>query len=155
MTTKRKRSIGELIREPIMFRGDHYWLVRFFNRVHVVEGRCWKWHGTTSRVGYGLWKWQGHTIGAHRFLFLMIKGDIPVRYTIDHLCRIPLCVNPEHLEAVPMRENARRAGTIDRTHCRRGHAFTPENTYRWQTRRHCRTCVNLRVKRRSSERYSL
>src|SRR5712691_13527104 len=31
----------------------------------------------------------------------------------------------------------------DRTHCKRGHEFTPENTYMYGTGRHCRVCTRL------------
>ena len=35
-----------------------------------------------------------------------------------------------------------------KTHCQRGHAFTPENTYTWGTTRHCRTCRRERERQR-------
>lgn len=53
---------------------------------------------------------------------------------LDHLCRITLCCNPEHLEPVTQAENIMRgiapsAFNAVKTHCKRGHEFTPENTY--------------------------
>lgn len=33
------------------------------------------------------------------------------------------------------------------THCHRGHAFTPENTYVWRNHRGCLTCQALRTQR--------
>jgi hypothetical protein len=68
---------------------------------------------------------------------------------LDHLCRVRHCVNPEHLEPVTPGENTRRSPIhisvirAARTHCKQGHEFTPENTYRhgpglrWRS---CRAC---------------
>lgn len=38
-------------------------------------------------------------------------------------------------------------GRAQKTHCLRGHAFTPENTYMHRTKRNCRKCASLREKR--------
>lgn len=43
-----------------------------------------------------------------------------------------------------------RNQNTDRTHCRRGHEFTPENTYRHGTERQCRECQRLRKAARRS-----
>jgi hypothetical protein len=52
---------------------------------------------------------------------------------------VPRCVNPWHLEPVPQAVNSARA---TRTHCKRGHLFTPESVYRnRQGGRQCRTCI--------------
>ena len=45
---------------------------------------------------------------AHRLAYVKAKGAIPEGLTIDHLCRVRNCVNPEHLEAVTFLENIRR-----------------------------------------------
>jgi len=45
---------------------------------------------------------------AHRLAYINAKGAIPQGYTIDHLCRVRNCINPEHLEAVTFTENIRR-----------------------------------------------
>jgi hypothetical protein len=45
---------------------------------------------------------------AHRIAYEDAKGEIPEGYTIDHLCRVRNCINPEHLEAVTLAENIRR-----------------------------------------------
>jgi hypothetical protein len=81
------------------------------------------------------------------------------------------CVNPDHLEPVTRAENLRR-GTKPRreknpkcaqwqrekTHCPRGHEYTPENTYSPPTRpnaRYCRTChLEHTRERRARERQS-
>ena len=39
-----------------------------------------------------------------------------------------------------------KGGFAPLSHCRRGHEFTPENTYEWRGRRQCRACIQLRYK---------
>lgn len=36
------------------------------------------------------------------------NGAIPTNMDLDHLCRNPICVNPDHLEPVTHLENVRR-----------------------------------------------
>lgn len=70
---------------------------------------------------------------AHRITYTAAKGPIPEGLTIDHLCRKPPCVNPEHLEAVTARVNILRSDNPTainsrKTMCVRGHviARTPD-----------------------------
>lgn len=85
---------------------------------------------------------------AHRVAYTLAVGSIPDGLEIDHLCFVPACVNPDHLEAVTGLENKRRAllhATHPRSdHCGRGHEFSPDNT-RLDPRgvRHCRQCDHL------------
>jgi hypothetical protein len=53
-------------------------------------------------------------IGAHRFYYEMINGPVDESLDIDHLCRNPRCINPEHLEAVTHSENLRRASVWEK-----------------------------------------
>jgi hypothetical protein len=51
------------------------------------------------------------------------------------------------LEEVTLAENIRRVHR-DATHCKRGHAFSPENTIQKSTGgRQCRTCANASQRR--------
>ncbi len=65
---------------------------------------CWPWTGCLSLAGYGCF--QGFS--AHRFSYAALVGPIPQGLTIDHLCRVRLCVNPLHLEPVTHKVNCQR-----------------------------------------------
>lgn len=74
---------------------------------------CWIWQGGTSYRGdrhYGRKRWRGRNYPAHRAYYEEAKGcEVPADLQIDHLCRVTLCVNPDHLEPVTARENMRRS----------------------------------------------
>jgi hypothetical protein len=70
---------------------------------------CWIWQRYIGPRGYGTVSRKGHTYSAHRFYYVQHKGPVPDRYVIDHRCKVPACVNPDHLEAVTHEENLRRA----------------------------------------------
>lgn len=108
---------------------------------------CWLW--TAAQLnGYGAIKVDGRFRGAHRVSYELHKGQIPVGLVLDHLCRVPFCVNPDHLEPVTIGENISRGDNHHRrkTHCKRGHAFTAENTLMLSTgSRACRACAKGRL----------
>lgn len=133
---------------------------RFWSKVTRTD-TCWLWEGS-SRNGYGLFSWgsgrEQNTTGAHRYAYQLERGEIPEELVIDHLCRVPLCVNPDHLEPVTRGENVLRgvgnpAVNRDKTHCLKGHEFTPENTYfNKHGHRGCRACGREGAQRRAQKR---
>jgi hypothetical protein len=70
---------------------------------------CWLWTGTIANNGYGhIYREGGPLMTAHRLSYEVHVGPIPDGLTIDHLCRVRHCVNPDHLEPVTVAENNRR-----------------------------------------------
>lgn len=110
-------------------------------------GPCWIWTGRRQEEGYGRFGVRELTPSgtklAHRAAYELTVGPIPDGLHLDHLCRVPACVNPSHLEPVTVKENTRRGlNGVLRTHCSAGHELTEENTYlrASDNSRHCRTC---------------
>ncbi len=94
---------------------------RFWSYVEKTEG-CWYWKGACLG-GYGRFHVGGSSekgtkrqMKAHRYAYELLRQPIPQGATIDHLCRIPSCVNPWHLEVVTIEENQRRVPRR-RRHC--------------------------------------
>lgn len=70
---------------------------------------CWTWTGPVAAHGYGRFSSMGRVYIAHRYVYEQVVGPIPNGLQLDHLCRNPGCVNPDHLEPVTGAENLRRA----------------------------------------------
>jgi hypothetical protein len=68
---------------------------------------CIIWTGAVSAQGRGNLRYGDGNQLAHRVAWLLAYGKLPEQ-DLDHLCRRPLCVNPEHLEPVTHAENCRR-----------------------------------------------
>jgi hypothetical protein len=107
---------------------------------------CWLWLGAGKTEGYGSF-WDGrHLVMAHRWSYERRYGPIPEGLVIDHLCRTPACVNPEHLEPVTQLENVMRGtapsvANARKTHCLRGHPLDGPNLYvNGAGGRACRQC---------------
>lgn len=82
---------------------------RVFRRVEIdPETGCWIFTGALNR-GYGrVALTPTRLMYAHRVMYLALVGDIPDGMQLDHLCRVPACCNPLHLEPVTQRENVMR-----------------------------------------------
>lgn len=98
--------------------------------VEPTASGCLLWTGSVSRskngAPYGM-VWRGdRATQAHRAAYELARGPIPAGLTIDHLCRLTNCVNPDHLRAVTMRVNvlageAFTAKNARKVVCSRGH----------------------------------
>ena len=86
------------------------------NLIVDEETSCWVWQGGTSGDhnfgktgrGYGRISINGHTSAVHRVMYVCTYGYIPNRMQVDHTCNNRLCCNPEHLEIVTPKKNAKR-----------------------------------------------
>ena len=116
-------------------------------------GPCWIFTGSLMHSGYGNFIVRNsegkriHSV-AHRASYEFFVGPIPEGLELDHLCRNRACCNPRHVEPVTRQINLLRGETIpatnsQKTHCKRGHEFTRENTRVWRKMRFCRQCGRL------------
>lgn len=140
---------------------------RLLSQAIISADGCWLWSGNINRqTGYGHIRTLGgvrerQSMLAHRAMYELWVGPIPEGLHLDHLCRVRRCVNPAHLEPVTARVNTFRSPftlaskNAAKTHCPRGHEFTPENTL-WhrpsrapgKQYRVCRTCDKARKRAR-------
>lgn len=130
-------------------------------QLRIGISKCWIWTGhIQSKTGYG-WTSFKHSLGmgAHRLSYLVFVGDIPEGWHVHHNCEIRVCFNPEHLIAVTPKEH----GELDnwptyqlsqRTHCSKGHEYTPENTFYKGAVRICRACRRIYNNEIYARRYS-
>ena len=111
------------------------------------QDSCWEWTGSQDKLGYGRVYYNGKGDRAYRVFYEMIVGPIPEGLVIDHLCRNPPCVNPDHLEPVTTRENLSRGDPTRynriKTECPSGHPYDKENTYNRPDGRgrQCKICM--------------
>ena len=148
---------------------------RLINHLSADNNGCWLYK-TPAKSGYGQFGiGRSKAYRAHRVSYEIHKGKTPVGYHIDHTCSVKNCCNPDHLEAVTPKENTRRAwkrgeakvhpedirlkagrignaaavkAKLARTHCKKGHEYTPENTRKIPTGgRDCKQCAKIRTRK--------
>ena len=78
---------------------------RFTAKVDYASSECWLWTGFISEWGYGLFRFEGRMLGAHRFSYAHYKGPLIKGMVIDHLCHVRHCCNPDHLEQITKAQN--------------------------------------------------
>lgn len=133
-----------------------------------TDSGCWIWTGAKSgfhKPGiprYGSTYFMGKQIRVHRAMYALANG-IDARFSggdVCHSCDNPSCVNPNHLFLASHKDNmldASEKGRIKnqntaKTHCKRGHEFSVENTLVGSTGyRECRMCKRAKdAKRRAT-----
>ena len=115
---------------------------------------CWIWlgdiinSGTNRQRPYGRLTGHGYKeVLAHRLSYESYKGKIPKPLEIHHICNVPLCVNPDHLEITTHKQNI---SFSLRDTCKFGHPLSDDNLmprlagYRSGERR-CRICYIRRA----------
>ena len=134
--------------------------IRFWSKIEIKNSaNCWNWKSTLNNKGYGrYWNGQLSKNGkkvmtyAHRMVYEKIIGKIPEGMTLDHLCRNPKCVNPSHLEPIPMKENILRgigltATNARKTICEKGHPLVKSPYKSHHGGRICPICIKANRKR--------
>jgi HNH endonuclease len=122
---------------------------------------CLVWEGSTTggENGYGTISVNNRKRLTHVVSYELDKGPVPKGLELDHLCKVRLCRNTDHLEAVTHLENLLRsdnnmikriepfaAKEREKTHCPQGHPYDEENTYRNPRGRQCKKCMRQHVK---------
>lgn len=135
----------------------------FLSRIDVRDpSDCWPWKGNLLVSGYGRFHSGGAAYRAHRLAYELAVGPIPGDSHLDHTCHGAddrcrggndcmhrRCCNPNHLEPASLVENVMRgrsqaALNAGKSHCKRGHEFTPENTRLTAAgRRRCMECAGM------------
>lgn len=155
--------VAHSCREPTCVNPAHLFLRlrtedAFWARVErsIDPSACWLWRGSLNASGYGRYEFKGQKRPAHRLAYEFLIGAIPDGLVIDHLCRVPSCVNPDHLEPVTPDENNRRRDAFHRqpgrmwhprAECPEGHPLNGDNLIvhpSRPTRRRCRTCEHAK-----------
>ena len=125
---------------------------------------CWLWAKSKGNGGYGRIL-NGKQ--AHRIIYEALVGEIPKGMFVCHSCDTPPCINPEHLFLGTAKDNTadmliKGRGNwnmgkhnLVKTHCPKGHEYSPENTYkRNDGRRDCRTCHRAMRRRQNARKYA-
>lgn len=76
---------------------------------------CVIWIGRLNNKGYSQIMCRDGLHLAHRVAYELSKGPIPGGLELDHLCRNPACINPDHLEAVTRKVNQNRGRAAEAT----------------------------------------
>lgn len=122
----------------------------FMDKVEIQPNGCWLWQGTPHKArasdpGYGRWGQKK----AHRVAWEAKNGPVPEGLHLDHFfCDTTMCVNPDHVRPVTIRENVYRGSNpstfnLAKTHCKRGHELTPENLVKSKNGRRCLLCSRI------------
>ncbi|GGS41579.1 hypothetical protein GCM10010221_45520 [Streptomyces parvus] len=123
---------------------------RFAEKIEISTDGCWRWTASLGPAGYGFFKVQRISLGAHRFAYLALQGPIAEGLHLDHQCHTRAiaasqcagggtclhrrCVNPMHLKPVTPRENTLTslswaAEHAVRTECVNGHRLEGPDLY--------------------------
>jgi hypothetical protein len=112
-------KLGWVKGEPIRYIGGHNTRsspVAYLEQDTGYDTPCWIWQRSLNDRGYGYLRHQGQCRLAHRVYWTEANGPVPPGMQLDHLCRKPACVNPDHLQPVSNAENTRRGNMAKLTY---------------------------------------
>ena len=109
---------------PSLRPRNQTWAEYFAARVGAPdENGCVIWTGERNSLGYGKARLAGEKREAHR-LALDLEGFDLTGMEVDHECRVPSCVNKDHLRPATRKQNMENAfGPLGSTSKERGVHF--------------------------------
>jgi len=122
-------------------------LARLTDPIPTSAG-CLLWTAYLDRHGYGQLRDRGRTLYAHRAAWELANGPIPNGLVIDHLCRVPACVNVEHLRVVTRAFNVMIGESLPARNARKERCLRGHNDWYHQPDgyRKCNQCRRERVR---------
>lgn len=84
---------------------------RFKSKVNITDD-CHLWTAAKQKQGYGMFSYAGKSTPAHRFAYLLYKGDIAENMVVHQTCETNECVNPEHLVLQTKSQNKRSYSSV-------------------------------------------
>jgi hypothetical protein len=139
---------------------DRRWIAQARAKSVITERGCWEHQKFRHpKWGYVQVTYRGKYVLVHRKMYQLTHGGVALRRDqyVCHTCDVRHCCNPEHLWLGSNSDNQRDSSKKDRhyesrrTHCERGHEFTPENTHLRPSKsggvsRNCNACAAERAK---------
>jgi hypothetical protein len=119
--------------------------------------QCWTTKAFRHRGYARILLSRHHSIGQHRLAYEIMRGTIPDKHEIHHLCNNKACCNPDHLQALDDLSHKRADSNWvgNRTHCKNGHPLEGDNLVANRKKvglRLCRICNLARTKRQRHDR---
>ncbi len=134
---------------------DEQYIERYRAKSIIDPKGCFLYQGWCTEKGYGQAGYRGKQWFLHRLMYTLKVGPIPPGMLVCHTCDERNCWNHEHLFLGTEADNNRDCGNKGRhhnsvkTHCKRNHEFTPENTgYKkgpGTIMRVCKECQRIRM----------
>lgn len=122
IATQTIKRLGVKEGEPFRYIKFHHippdvpqYIEEFKSKNPLVVTACWIWQWAKSN-GYGVLANKEGSRLAHVIMYEKHRGPVPEGLDLDHLCKVPACVNPYHLEAVTHRVNMERGKNSKLSH---------------------------------------
>lgn len=138
LVTAKQIGLGVRFTRRDVERYNQEWIDRTKANCIIDSNGCWLWKGFVHPNGYGGTSYKGKPTKVHRAMYMAVHGVTLTKkkpqQSICHTCDVRRCCNPDHLWVGSQSQNIRdsvikgRHQEISKTHCERGHEFTPENT---------------------------
>ena len=120
--------------------------IKILSKHRSNDQGCWL-NENTDVKRYSMMYVDGRQRYKHIVAYELFIGPVVDGQELHHTCENKACFNPWHLE--PLTRKKHRATYQQRTHCPKGHPFTPENRYERPGRpgkTECYACIKERVR---------